>query len=263
MNNNEKKQLLDDLVKEYNVSDFIQDDPIKFPHMFKTQNDIELAGLLSSSLAYGKREKILESVNKILEIMQFKPLDFVTNFDYYKDSKLFEGFVHRYTAGNDIALFLHAVGNSIKEFGSLKNIFINGYNENDQNVKNSLMNFVSTLMEFAPRSAELKGLKFLLPSPERGSACKRLNMYLRWMVRSGPVDLHLWNEINTSQLLIPLDTHVAKLSRKLQFTERKSNDWKTAEEITEKLKYFDPNDPTKYDFAIFGMGVNKNIPELI
>lgn len=257
------KELLENLVVKYNTPDFIKDDPIKFPYMFKSYQDVEIAGLIASSLAYGKRDKILLSVTKILEIMEFKPYEYVVNFDYNNDNKAFDGFLHRYTSGNDVALMLHSLGGALREYESLKNMFLQSYSDDDNSIKESLTAFVDSVRKFAPVRENLKGLYFLLPSPEKGSACKRLNMFLRWMVRSGPVDLNLWAEVSPAKLLIPLDTHVAKLSRQMHLTERKTDDWKTAEEITSELREFDSNDPVKYDFAIFGMGVNKNIPDFI
>jgi len=119
-------------------------------------------------------------------------------------------------------------------------------------------------MSYVPENTEnLAGLNYLIPSPIKNSACKRFNMFLRWMARSGPVDLHLWKKIPAGKLIIPLDIHVAKLSRKLNLTVRKNNDWKAAEEVTEKLKQFNPADPVKYDFALFGMGVSDAVPDFL
>ncbi|OGI00259.1 MAG: TIGR02757 family protein [Candidatus Melainabacteria bacterium GWF2_32_7] len=256
MNNNEKKKFLDSLVRKYEIPEFIDNDPIKFPHMFDNFQDQEISGLISSALAYGKRDKILESVEKILKIMDFEPYNFVTNFDFDKDNKLFNGFIHRYTSGRDIALLISALNGVLKEYSRIKNSFLAGFSISDTNIKPALTNFVYTIRGYLPTEEEAKGFYFLIPSPEKGSACKRLNMFLRWMVRPGPVDLNLWQEIPTDRLIIPLDVHVARLSRKLDLTSRKVDDWKTAEEITENLKEFDKKDPAKYDFAIFGMGIS-------
>lgn len=252
-----KKELLDELTKKYEIPEFISHDPVKFPHKFYNQRDQEISGLIASSLAYGKRENILVSVEKILEIMNYDPHNFVLEFNYDKDKKLFEGFIHRYSSGKDIALLIFGIKRIIEEYDSLKNLFLEGFSIDDKNIKQALIHFVNTFRSYLYPEADTRGIYFLLPSPAKGSACKRLNMFLRWIVRPGPVDLHLWPEVPTSKLLIPLDIHVAKLSRKLGLTERKADDWKTAEEITENLKKFDPNDPAKYDFAIFGMGIYK------
>jgi uncharacterized protein (TIGR02757 family) len=250
------KELLDNLVKKYETSDFIQDDPVKFPHMFDNYQDKEVSGLIASALAYGKRENILKSTQKILEIMNFEPYNFVTNFNIKNDYKIFDGFIHRYTTGKDIALLIFALNQAFKEYKDLKNMFLEEFSLQDKNIKPALSHFVNIIRSYVLGQEDTKGIFFLLPSPEKGSACKRLNMFLRWMVRSGPVDLHLWQEVPADKLIIPLDVHVAKLSRKLSLTDRKVDDWKTAEEITENLKQFDANDPVKYDFAIFGLGVS-------
>ncbi|EKE03622.1 MAG: hypothetical protein ACD_20C00176G0017 [uncultured bacterium] len=256
MNNKEKKEFLDNLVKKYETPEFIPDDPVKFPRMFDNYQDQEIAGIIASALAYGKREKILEDVEKIIKLMEFDPYNFVLNFDCEKDSKLFNGFIHRYTTGLDVALLITTLNGILKEYTSLKSCFLEDFSKNDKNIRPALTGFVNKIRDQLPAHENVKGFYFLLPSPEKGSACKRLNMFLRWMVRPGPVDLHLWSEIPTSKLIIPLDVHVARLSRKLDLTARKVDDWKTAEEITENLKQFDCKDPAKYDFAIFGMGVS-------
>lgn len=261
---NNLKDFLDNLVEEYETSDFIDKDPIRFVHMFEQDNDKEIAGILASCLAYGKREKIIDTVQNILEIIEFKPYEFAVNFNYKKDRKLFNNFVYRYNTGEDLALLFHSIGQTLKNHKSLNEMFTIHLCENKNNLKETLKTFVKEIIENLPDEATSnRGLNFLLPSSAKGSACKRLNMFLRWMVRKGPVDLNLWTEVPSSILLIPLDTHVAKLSRKMGLTERKADDWKTAQEITDKLKEFSPNDPAKYDFAIFGMGVYKNIPDFI
>lgn len=254
------KGILDNLVRKYESPDFIPRDPVKFPHMFDNSKDQEVSALIASCLAYGKREKIIESVQKIHEIMDFKPCEFVLDFNIDKDAKLFNGFLHRYTTGRDVILLIYILNKALKEWGSLKKIFYKGFSSHDENIKPALTFFVDKLREYLPPDEKnLKGIYHLIPDPAKGSACKRLNLFLKWMVRTGPVDLHLWKEIPANKLIIPLDTHVAKLSRKAGLTQRKADDWKTAEEITEKLKQFDSSDPVKYDFALFGMGISKEI----
>lgn len=253
------KELLDILVKKYETSLFICDDPVKFPHLFNNLQDQEISGLISSSLAYGKREKIIKDVEKIHQIMDFQPYKFVKNFDYKKDYKLFDDFIHRYTLGKDIALLILALNTVLKEYESLKNIFLEGFSPDDINIRQGLTHFVHKIRKYLPVNEDLKGVHYLIPDPDKGSACKRLNLFLRWMARSGPVDLNIWKKIPASKLIIPLDVHVAKLSKKLQLTNRKVNDWKTAEEITAYLKQFDPYDPVKYDFALFGMGISGEV----
>ncbi|MDD3014141.1 MAG: TIGR02757 family protein [Candidatus Gastranaerophilales bacterium] len=253
------KEFLDEQVKKYETSDFIINDPVQFPHKFSDKLDQEISGLISSCLAYGKREKIIEDVEIIHKIMNYKPAEFVRNFDFKKDFKNFINFKHRYTAGNDVAILIHLIGIALQQYDSLEHIFLSGYSDTDKNIKPALTNFVSILKSYFPDDEKnLSGVNYLLPSPEKGSACKRLNLFLKWMIRTGPVDLNIWKKIPPSKLIIPLDTHVARLSRKLNLVCRNADDWKTAEEITENLKQFDSSDPVKYDFAIFGLGITGN-----
>lgn len=257
---NNMKDFLDKLVTKYEEPSFISNDPIQFPHRFVQFTDIEVSAFLSSCLAYGKREKIIQSVQYIHELMEFKPAEFVLSFDYIKDKKIFDGFIHRYTSGDDIAILMHVIGSAMREFETMENLFMKDFDFSQKNVRFALINFVRELELFLPDGiTSQRGFKFLLPSPVRGSACKRLNMSLRWLVRKGPVDLGLWQKVPERMLLIPLDTHVAKLSRLYHLTERKSDDWKTAEEITDRLREYNSDDPARYDFALFGMGVSKEI----
>jgi uncharacterized protein (TIGR02757 family) len=255
--NDKLKNLLDKLVKKYETPDFIQNDPVQFPHRFSNKTDIEVSGLISSCLAYGRREKIIEDVKIIHKMMDYKPAEFAKNFDLNRDIKYFLDFRHRYTAGKDVAILIYLIGCTLKEYNNLEDAFVSGYSTDDKNIKPALTNFVNILKSYLPQNEDnITGINYLLPSPAKGSACKRLNLFLKWMVRPGPVDLNIWDKIPTVKLIIPLDTHVARLSRKLKLVNRKADDWITAEEITENLSKFDPNDPVKYDFAIFGLGIS-------
>ncbi len=251
------KVYLDDLVKKYETKDFIDKDPVQFPHMFSRQQDIEISALIASALAYGQRKNIIKTVKSIHEIFDYKPYDFVLNFDLDRDATLFSGFIYRYTKELDIILLVSIISQALKQHETLEKAFMLGYSETDFNIRNSLDSFVELLRSYLPNSqTDLKGVYHLIPNPQKGSACKRLNLFLKWMTRRGPVDLNLWKNIPQNKLIMPLDTHVARVSREWDLTSRKTNDWKTAEEITEKLKAFDPDDPVKYDFAIFGTGVD-------
>jgi len=251
------KEYLDSLVKKYETPDFIKDDPIQFPHKFKKQQDIEISGLIASSFAYGSRKKIIETVDNIHQIMDYNPYEYVQNFDLDRDAQDFKGFIYRYNNERDIILLIYILSQVLKEYESLEKAFLANYNPNEKYLKESLSDFVRLLRSYLPCDEKTcRGIFHLLPSPELGSACKRLNLFLKWMIRKPPVDLNIWKNIPADKLLIPLDTHVARLSRKWKLTARKQNDWKTAEEITDKLKEFCPEDPAKYDFAIFGSGVS-------
>lgn len=245
MNKNLKKHL-DELVIAYETSDFISNDPIQFPHRFKdSPKDAEISGLIASSLAFGKREKIIEAVEKIHSIIQNEPRNFCENYSD-KDHKIFQGFKYRYIKGEDIANLFVGISSVLKSHNSLEELFLTHHAEAHDTVKEGLIGFVGELLTCD---------NYLLPCPTKKSACKRLNLYLKWMVRKPPVDLGLWHGVDASKLIIPLDVHVAKVSRRLGILERKANDWQSAYEITQKLREFDPNDPTKYDFALFGEGI--------
>lgn len=253
------KDSLDSLVVKYETPDFIKDDPVQFPHRFSDKVDQEVSGLISSCLAYGKREKIIEDVEIIHKLMENKPAEFSRNFNFKKDLKYFLKFRHRYTEGYDVALLIHIIGSALNEYKSLEDVFLEGYSDKNENVKPALTTFVNILKSYIPDIVEkITGINFLLPNPEKGSACKRLNLFLKWMVRPAPVDLGIWKDIPANKLIIPLDTHVSRLSRKLHLVSRNADDWKAAEEITENLKKFDSQDPIKYDFAIFGLGISGN-----
>ena len=195
--------------------------------------------------------------------MHNDPYNFVLNFNYDKDHVIFHNFKYRYNTGRDLGLLIYSLNRAINEYKCLKNLFLEGYSDDDKNIREALTHFSGSLRAYLRGKENFKGVYYLLSSPEQGSACKRMNMFLRWMARPAPVDLGIWSEISTEKLIIPLDTHVAKLSRKLHLTSRASDDWKTAEEITERLKEFDPNDPVKYDFAIFGMGITGDLPACV
>lgn len=245
MNKNELKNHLDNLVLQYETIDFIKNDPIQFPHRFSKKQDIEISALIASSLAFGKREKIIEAVEKIHQIMENEPHNFCQNYKT-SDSKIFENFKYRYIDGQNIAGVFEGLAKITKYFDSLEEVFLKHHSLTEETVKEGLIGFVGEIITCG---------NYLLPCPSKKSACKRLNLFLKWMVRKPPVDLGIWQNICPSKLIIPLDVHVAKVSRKLGLLKRNPNDWQSAYEITRILKEFDPKDPTKYDFALFGEGI--------
>lgn len=245
MNKKELQKYLDDLVLAYETPDFVGRDPIQFPHRFKDKNDIEISGLIASSLAFGKREKIIEAVEQIHNIIQNEPRNFCENFTE-KDRKIFQDFKYRYVKGENIADLFEGISNVLKNYNSLEELFLAHYDKEHDTVKEGLIGFVGEILTCD---------NYLLPCPTKKSACKRLNLYLKWMVRDLPVDLGIWHGVDASKLIIPLDVHVARVSRKLGLLQRNANDWQSAYEITQKLREFDPKDPTKYDFALFGAGI--------
>jgi uncharacterized protein (TIGR02757 family) len=254
---NFSKKYLDDLVKEFETPEFIKDDPVQFPHRYSDKKDIEISGFISSVFAYGNRKKIIQNLECIHSKFDGEPYKFVKNFDMKKNSEFFKGFCYRFNKENDIIFLIHILKEMIEEFNSLENAFMEGFSEKDKNIRQALISFVDKLRRKIPCEEDKcrKSFFHLIPSPEKGSSCKRFNLFLKWMVRKGPVDFNLWKNIPEEKLIIPLDVHVSKVSRLWKLTERKCDDWRTAEEITENLKKYDSKDPVKYDFAIFGAGI--------
>ncbi|MFQ5456422.1 MAG: TIGR02757 family protein [Nitrospirota bacterium] len=238
-----------------NMGKWIRNDPIEFPHSYDNPADIEIAGFIASSLAYGRVSLFKPVIRKILSLSNGSLYDFVVNFEI-KDLSRFEDIRYRMSSGMDIACFIYFIREILRKHDSIGRIFYSLYNPEDNDIGNTLIRFVEYMLgiDSTPVYGSKiypKGLLFLLPSPQKGSACKRLNLFLRWMVRSGDgIDFGLWRDIPPSRLIIPLDTHIAQTCRNLGLTALKTNGWKMAREITANLKHLDHDDPVKYDFAL-------------
>lgn len=260
------KTLLDNLYKSFDKNS-ISPDPLEFVHRFSSSEDMEIAGLIASSLAYGRVENILKSIDSIMTIMEWSPYHFAVSFNPSVHIGLFNNFSHRFNDGKDIACLIYFIRQMIEKNGSVKDFFLKGYNPADKSIKPALISFSKRALKLdftavygnceLPQNA---GVRFFFPSPLDGSPCKRLNLYLRWMVRKRDVDLGLWKEIPPDKLVIPLDTHVARISRYIGLTKRRTADWKMAEEITENLKRLDKDDPVKYDFSLCRLGILDRCP---
>ncbi len=249
----EIKPFLDSLVLKYNQTAFIEADPILIPHRFSKKEDIEIAAFISATLAWGNRKTILKSAGQFMTWMDNQPFDFVMNA-CENDLKSFLKFKYRTFNGIDSLFFIQSIRNIYVQHQGLEAVFSHGYFQNNE-IKTAIGYF--------------RQLFFSIPNPERtkkhvanpmeGSAAKRLNMFLRWMVRSDDqgVDFGLWKQIPMSALYIPLDVHSGSIARQLGILNRTQNDWKAVEHLTQKLREFDPLDPVKYDFALFGAGVNR------
>jgi len=256
------KTQLERLYKTYDIT-FLSSDPLEFVHRFKDARDREIVGLIASSLAYGKVAGIKKSVETVLALMNNEPYRFTMNFKPEKHEKAFSGFIHRFNNGDDIRCLLYFMRQMFEQSGSIGEFFTKGYIPNEKNIKSGLISFSERTL--ALDSSEIyktkklpkkAGVRFFFPSPSDGSPCKRLNLYLRWMVRRGDaLDFGLWKDISPSKLVMPLDTHVARISRYIGLTSRENASWLMAEEVTENLKKLDPNDPVKYDFAIARLGI--------
>lgn len=255
--NNELKILLDKLVETYETIDFIKDDPIQFPHRFKDKEDIEIAGFIASLFAFGKRELFIKKLNQFFEIAHEKPLNYIINGDF---SQIVEqNFNYRFIKPDDMVEMLKILNLLYKKDGGLENLFAKGYELTlETQSKQDLFKYVIDYFYSRVSQNAGAGFYFMFPNPYKGGAMKRMCMFLRWMVRKSDVDLGIWNFMPPSELLIPLDVHVGRISKELGILNRKANDFKSVLEITDKLCEFCSEDPIKYDFAMFGYGVNRN-----
>ena len=247
MNQKELQSFLDFKAQQYESIDFITHDPIQIPHQFSEKKDIEIAAFLSATIAWGNRVSILKSAQKMMDIMDNSPYDFVLNHRE-KDFKNFKGFVHRTFNEQDLKYFVRALQNIYKNHGGLEKFFTS----QNVNLQERIHQFKKTFFELdhLPRTQKH------VSDPHNGSAAKRINMFLRWMVRyaENGVDFGIWKKISSSDLSIPLDVHTGNVARKLGLLKRKQNDAKTLLELDTKLRKFDSKDPVKYDFALFGLG---------
>lgn len=243
------KYFLDKEVKRYNRTEFIANDPISIPHRFSKLQDIEIIGFWVAMLAWGNRKSIIASGNRLVELMDGAPYDFVLNH-HEKDLKRFLDFKHRTFNATDTLYFIDFFKQHYTLHESLEAAFIKKME--DENRLSEFHNYFFSL-EDAPQRTRKH-----IATPARNSTCKRLNMFLRWMVRkdTNGVDFGLWKKIKPSELYIPLDVHVDRTARKLGLIKRKQTDWQTVIELTEVLKQFDHKDPVKYDYALFGISVS-------
>lgn len=241
----ELKDFLDFKAEQYENPAFLEYDPIQIPHKFSQKEDIEIIGFLVATIAWGNRKSIISNGNKICEIMGNSPYDFIMN--YKKNSQV--KFVHRTFNSSDLEFFFHAL-HTIYKTGNLELAFCGNFHDN------SLKSYISNFRKLFLETSHLPRSEKHISNPNANSACKRLIMYLRWMVRDSKkgVDFGIWKSISSSELYIPLDVHTGTIARKLGILKRTQNVWKTNEELIELLRKFDPIDPAKYDFALFGLG---------
>ena len=241
---------LEELVGKYETTEFIKDDPIQFPHRFNNPQDIEIAAFLASLFAYGNRKVFIKKLDELFKIMRNKPLEFVLDFE----PNSLKGFNYRFAKDFDVIEVFNILHKLYKADGRLRALFEHGWG-----LDNSILTMLQSVTDYFYSNVQNKvgmGFYHLIPNPKNGGAVKRMNMFLRWMVRKGPVDLGLWDFLPTGELLIPIDVHVARISREMGLLKRNSNDFKAVLELTKTLKQFDPDDPVKFDFAMFGLGVN-------
>lgn len=250
MNQSELKSFLDEKVIQYNTLDFIESDPVQIPHLFTLKEDIEIAGFLSATIAWGNRKMIIKNSHKMMELMGNSPYDFVMSYTEDNLAQL-ETFVHRTFNGQDFASFIKSLRHIYKNHDGLESAFAKHQELNS--MQKSISEFKKIFFETPHQNRTQKHIS----DPMNGSAAKRINMMLRWFCRQDNkgVDLGIWKSISPALLSCPLDVHSGNVARKLGILTRKQNDGKALAELDIKLRELDPNDPVKYDFALFGLGV--------
>lgn len=244
------KPFLDEKVEQYNTLNFIETDPIQIPHQFSKKEDIEISGFLTAIIAWGNRKSIIKNAEKIMHFLDHAPHDFILNHNF-QDLKKIEGSIHRTFNSLDLVFFIKSLQNIYKNHGGLEKVFSAEKEEEDTFL---------VIERFRERFFEIEHLQRTqkhISSPAKNSSAKRINMFLRWMVRNDPnkVDFGLWNSISPSQLVCPLDVHSGNVARSLNLLSRTQNDWKSVSHLMKNLKMLDADDPVKYDFALFGLGV--------
>jgi uncharacterized protein (TIGR02757 family) len=250
MNESELKDFLDEKVHLYNHPNFIESDPIQIPHLYSLKEDIEIAGFLSATIAWGNRKMIITNAKKMMELMGNSPYDFVMNHQEHHLEGL-ENFVHRTFNSTDFQFFMRSLQHIYKNHQGLEAVF--STNRSAADLQPTISAFKKVFFEIPHLSRTEKHIS----DPMNNSAAKRINMFLRWMVRqdTNGVDLGIWKSISPAQLSCPLDVHSGNVARKLGLLSRKQNDGKALAELDGNLRKFDPKDPVKYDFALFGLGV--------
>ncbi|MGC8554374.1 MAG: TIGR02757 family protein [Candidatus Acidulodesulfobacterium sp.] len=258
------KECLEDLYCKFEES-YLYSDPLGFVHKFNDTRDIEISGFVAAGFAFGGVPQILKTLDKIDGITRHKFYEFTFNFNAEEGLKLFKGFYYRFIKEKDVAALFLILSEILKQYGSIENFFLIGYNPSDINLKKSIESFCERALHIADFSSiygtknlpEHSMVRFFFTSPKDNSPCKRINLYLRWMVRnSDNLDFGIWNNgIQPYQLIMPVDTHIGRISRYIGLTKRQNPSFKMAEEITENLKKLDYSDPIKYDFAITRLGI--------
>jgi len=263
------KDVLERLYEKYNRHSLIKQDPLQFVYKYRRKADMEIAAFLASALAYGRVGQIEKSLTDLFGRMGKSPFEYVQNFSAEQREKL-KGFKHRFTTGDDISDLLELLQVILSRFGSIEKLFMRGVSAGDKNIIPALSRFCNSLTA-AHNGQMTRGLKYLLADPARGSACKRLNLFLRWMVRDDDVDTGLWKgppnaikgawepkSIDKARLIVPVDVHIARLCKILGFYDRKGISLRAALEITDSFRQIEPADPVKYDFALSRIGIVEN-----
>jgi len=263
------KHHLDTFLDNFPKEKHLGSDPVQFVHRYQDPVDREIVGLIASVFAYGNVKIVLRTVNNVLSYLGPAPSRTIASFDPRRDSRRLRGFYHRFNTSRDLAVLFWIIRRALEEYGSLESVLVSALSPNDTDVTGALENFSGTLLGFGherfyPRG-ELKrrvGVRFFFPAPSQGSACKRLNLYLRWMVRpQDGIDCGVWMRIKPRQLVIPLDTHIARISSYIGLTDMRSPGWPMALDITRSLRKLHCDDPLRYDFALCHLGIAGDCPK--
>jgi uncharacterized protein (TIGR02757 family) len=259
---------LDNFLDNFPRERHLSNDPVQFVHRYEDPRDREIVGLIAAVFAYGNVKSVLRTVDAALQYLGNSPSRTLATFDPRKDARRLRGFYHRFNTNRDLAVLFWIIRRALEEYGSLEAVFLAGLSPADTDIGVGLENFCKTLLgfgheQFYPRG-ELKrriGVRFFFPRPSEGSACKRLNLYLRWMVRpEDGIDCGVWKSVAPRQLVIPLDTHIARISSYIGLTEMRSPGWAMALEITRNLRVLHAEDPLRYDFALCHLGIAGDCP---
>lgn len=253
-NRNHSKAILDAFLKQHVSNNFIANDPICIPHRFSNKKDIEISAFFSAIFAWGRRATIISKAEELMQLMDNAPYDFIQSHTQ-NDLKSFTHFTHRTFQATDLLYFIDFLQRHYKKYPSLEDAFTLGQHQKSIDIETALIQFNTYFFDtkYAPDRTRKH-----IATPAKNATCKRLNMFLRWMVRRDEhgIDFGIWNKIKPADLYCPFDVHVERTARKLGLIQRKQNDWQTVKELTIALREFDIKDPIKYDFALFGLGVH-------
>jgi len=250
------KNVLERLYEKYNHRSLIKPDPLQFVYKYHRKADMEIVALLASALAYGRVGQIEKSLTDLFGRMGGSPFEYIQNFNGEQREKL-KSFKHRFTAGDSLSDLFESLQIALRKFGGIEELFMQGYSDDNKNIVPALSRFCASLTA-GHNGRTGRSLKYLLADPARGSACKRLNLFLRWMVRDDDVDTGLWKSIDKAGLIVPVDVHMGRLCKILKFYNRKTISLRAALEITDSFRQIEPTDPTRYDFALCRIGMSAN-----
>jgi uncharacterized protein (TIGR02757 family) len=253
------KPVLDQLYADFNHPDSATD-PIHIVRRFQRDDDREVVGFIAGALAFGRVSSVLQSIERVLAVIGPAPAAYIRRFDPRRDAPAFAGIVHRWTRETDIVALLWLLRQMIDRAGSVEGFFLEGYDAGADDIAEALDSFSRRAMALDLKTAygrvpKRPGVCYFFPRPSAGSGCKRLNLFLRWMVRRDALDLGVWKRVSPAKLIVPLDTHVIRVGRCLRLTEYTSPGWRMARDITASLRQLDPADPVKYDFSVCHLGM--------